>query len=77
MSSSRPNPEALAMRDELAHPHTTFQPCMCGLCGGAAAVATALIGYDDAEVAAGMTKRRKRVTTLDHYSNFSSATQRF
>jgi hypothetical protein len=46
-TSSRPNSEAPAARMMLAHPRTTFHPCTCGLCGGAAAVAAALIGYDD------------------------------
>jgi hypothetical protein len=31
----------------LAHPHAAFHPYTCGLCGGAAAFAVALIGYDD------------------------------
>jgi hypothetical protein len=35
--ASRPISEALAV----------FHPCMCGLRGGAAAVAVTLIGYDD------------------------------
>jgi hypothetical protein len=34
---------------------------MCGLCGGAATVADALIGYDDVEVADGMIIRRRRL----------------
>jgi hypothetical protein len=37
----------------------TFHPYMCGLRGGVVAVATALIGYDDVEVAVGMTTRRR------------------
>jgi hypothetical protein len=44
----------------LANPHTTFHPCTCGLRGGAAVVAATLIGYDDVEVAAGATMRRRR-----------------
>jgi hypothetical protein len=56
---SRSNSEALAARVMLTHPRTTFHPCMCGLCRGAAAVAAALIGYDDVKVVAGMTTRRK------------------
>jgi hypothetical protein len=46
-TASRPNPEALAARVVLAHPHAAFHPCMCGLCGGAAMVVVTLIGYDD------------------------------
>jgi hypothetical protein len=46
-ASSRPNPEALAMRVVLAHPHTAFHPYMCGLRGCAAAFAATLIGYND------------------------------
>jgi hypothetical protein len=59
-SSSQPNPETLATSDVLAHPRTMFHPCTCGLRGGAAAVATALISYDDMEVAVGTTTRRRR-----------------
>jgi hypothetical protein len=44
---------------EVAHPSSAFHPCTCGLRGGVAAVATALIGYDDIEVAVGMTMRRR------------------
>jgi hypothetical protein len=33
---------------------------MCGLYGGAAVVDAVLIGYDDMEVAVGMTTRRRR-----------------
>jgi hypothetical protein len=44
----------------LAHPHVVFHPCMCGLRRGIVAVATALIGYDDVELAAGTTMRRRR-----------------
>jgi hypothetical protein len=42
----------------LAHPHVVFYLCMCGLCVGAATVATVLIGYDDVEVTVGMTMTR-------------------
>jgi hypothetical protein len=59
-SSSRPNSKALAMREEIAHPHMTFHPCMFGLCGGAAAVAAAVIGYDNVEVAARMNMSKRR-----------------
>jgi hypothetical protein len=55
-TSSRPNPKTLAAREVLAHPRAMFHPCMCGLCGGAAAVAAALIGYDDV----GLMPRRPR-----------------
>jgi hypothetical protein len=52
-SSSRPNPKALAAREVLAHPHTVFHP-------DAAMIAAVLIGYDDMEVATGMTTRKRR-----------------
>jgi hypothetical protein len=48
------------MREEIAHPHMTFHPCMFGLCGGAAAVAAAVIGYDNVEVAARMNMSKRR-----------------
>jgi hypothetical protein len=32
----------------LVQPHATFHPCTCGLCGGVAAVAVALISYGGA-----------------------------
>jgi hypothetical protein len=47
-TSSRRNPETLAMSEVLAYPRTMFHPCTCGLCGGAIAFAAALIGYDGA-----------------------------
>jgi hypothetical protein len=59
ISFSRPNSKALAAREVLAHPHMAFHPYTCGLRGGVVAVATALIGYDDVEVAVGMTTRRR------------------
>jgi hypothetical protein len=59
-SSSRPNPKALAAREVLAHPHTVFHPYTCGLRVGAAMIAVVLIGYDDMEVATGMTTRKRR-----------------
>jgi hypothetical protein len=46
-TTSRPNPEALDAHVVLAHPHAVFHPCMCGLRGGAAAVAAVLITYDN------------------------------
>jgi hypothetical protein len=58
-TSSLPNPETLAMHEVLAHPHTTFHPCTCGLCGGAAVVDSALIGYDSMNVDAGTITRRR------------------
>jgi hypothetical protein len=58
-ASSRPNFEALNVRVVLAHSHAVFHPYTCGLRGGTAAVAAMLIGYDDMEVAAGMTTRRR------------------
>jgi hypothetical protein len=60
IASSRPNSEALAACMVLAHPRAAFHPCMCGLRRGAAAVATALIGYDDFKVVAETTTRRRR-----------------
>jgi hypothetical protein len=53
------NSEALAVRVVLAHPCTTVHPYTCGLCGGAAAVVAALIGYDNVEVAVRTTTRRR------------------
>jgi hypothetical protein len=47
----------------LAHPWTVFHPCTCRLRRGTAAVATALIGYDDVEVAAGTTMRSRQSWT--------------
>jgi hypothetical protein len=41
------NPKALAARVVLTHPCATFNPCTCGLRGGAAMVTATLIGYDD------------------------------
>jgi hypothetical protein len=38
--------ETLVGREVVAHRRTTFNPRMCGLCRGVAAVATVLIGYD-------------------------------
>jgi hypothetical protein len=43
----RPTSEALAAYVVLAHPRAAFHPYTCGLRGGAAAFAAALIGYDD------------------------------
>jgi hypothetical protein len=53
IASSRSNSEALG------HPRAAFHPCKCGLCRGTAAIAAALIDYDDVEVAAGTTTRRR------------------
>jgi hypothetical protein len=50
-TSSRPNSEALAAHVVIAHPRMAFRPCTCELRRGAAAVAAALIGYDDIKVA--------------------------
>jgi hypothetical protein len=58
-SSSRPNSEVLATREVLAHPHVTFHPCTCRLHGGDVAVAATQFGYDDVEVAARTTTRRR------------------
>jgi hypothetical protein len=59
--SSWPNPKPLVAYKVLAHPRTAFHPCTCGLCVGADVVAAVLIGYDDVEVAVGMTTRRRRL----------------
>jgi hypothetical protein len=59
-TSSRPNSEALATCVVLAHLRAAFHPCMCGLRIGAAAVAAALIGYDDVKVAAKTIMRKRR-----------------
>jgi hypothetical protein len=72
-SSSWPNLETLDACEVLAHLSTTFHPCTCGLCGDAAMVASALISYDDVEVAVGTTTRRRR--SLDRCSYSSSTTQ--
>jgi hypothetical protein len=58
-TSSRPNSEAPDMCVVLAHPCAVFHLRACGLRRGVAAVAAALIGYDDVEVAAGMTTWRR------------------
>jgi branched-subunit amino acid transport protein len=47
------------MCEVLAHLRVVFHACTCGLCRGVAAVAAALIGYDDVEVAVGTTTRRR------------------
>jgi hypothetical protein len=44
----------------LAHPRAAFHPRTCGLHRGAAAVAAALIGYDEVRVAVEMITRRRR-----------------
>jgi hypothetical protein len=59
ITSSQPNFEALATRVVLAHQCAAFYPCTCGHRRGAGVVATALIDYDDVEVAAGTTTRRR------------------
>jgi hypothetical protein len=59
-AASRPNSEALAIRVVLAYPHTVFYLCICELRGGAAAIAAALIGYDDVKVATGTTTTKRR-----------------
>jgi hypothetical protein len=58
-TSSCLNFKALAACVVLAHPHTTFHLCTCGLHRGATAVVAALIGYDDVKVAAETTTRRR------------------
>jgi hypothetical protein len=59
-TSSWLDPKTLATCEVLAHPHAAFHPYMCGLRRGAAAVAAALIGYDDMEFAVRMTTRMRR-----------------
>jgi hypothetical protein len=85
-AASQSNSECLAAPLVLAHSHAAFYPCTYGLRGGAVAVATALIGYDNKKVAAKtstiggnhdrLLPLHQRVTTLDRYSNSSSAAQR-
>jgi hypothetical protein len=58
-ASSQPNSEALLARVVLAHPRAAFHPYTCGLYRGVA-VAVALIGYDDVEVAVRTATRRRR-----------------
>jgi hypothetical protein len=58
-TSSRPDSKTLATREVLAHPCTSFHPYTCELLGGVVVVATALISYDDVEVAARKTTRRR------------------
>jgi hypothetical protein len=60
-TSSRSNSESLVAHMVLAHPRTTFHPCTYGLHRGTAAVATALIGYDDVKVATEMTTSRRQL----------------
>jgi hypothetical protein len=59
ITASWPNSEALAARVVLAHPHTEFHLCTCGLHGGAIAVVATLISYNNVDVAAGTTMRRR------------------
>jgi hypothetical protein len=59
-SSSRPNSETLVAHEVLAYPRMTSHPCTCGLRGSTTVVTVALIGYDDMEVAAIMTIRRRQ-----------------
>jgi hypothetical protein len=46
-TSSQSNSEALAACVVLTHPCAVFHLCMCELRRGTAAIAAALIGYDD------------------------------
>jgi hypothetical protein len=46
-SSSQPNTKTLAAREVLTHPCVVFHPYTCELHGGAVAVATVLISYDN------------------------------
>jgi hypothetical protein len=61
VASSQPNSEVLVARVVLAHPCGVFHPCMCGLRKVAAAVAAALIGYDDVKVSGKTTARWRRL----------------
>jgi hypothetical protein len=60
-ATSRLNYEALAMRDVLAHTRAVFYPYMCRLLRCAVTIAAVMIGYDDMEVAARTTMRRRRL----------------
>jgi hypothetical protein len=81
-TSSPPNLEILAVREVLAHPRAVFYPCTCGLRGDVAAVAIALIGYDDVGLlprrprggddCCQLLPLRRRTTTLNRCSNSSS-----
>jgi hypothetical protein len=62
-TSSRPNSEALPACVVLEQPRAAFHPCTCGLYGGATAVASTLIGYDEVEVAARTTIWRRQSWT--------------
>jgi hypothetical protein len=57
-SFSRPNSKALAARE--VDSMEAFHPYTCGLHGDTVVAVAALIGYDDVEVAAGTTTRRRR-----------------
>jgi hypothetical protein len=86
IAASWPNSKSLATHVVLAHPRVAFHHCTCGLHGGAATVAAALIGYGYKKVAAGTSSARgdcdrllplhRRATTLACYSNSSNTTQR-
>jgi hypothetical protein len=69
-AASQPNSETLAACVVLAHPRTTFHPCMCGLYGIAATVA-AQGGVDRDQ----LLHLHQRATMLDRHSNSSSAAQ--
>jgi hypothetical protein len=70
----------------LVHPRVAFHPCTCRLREDVVVVTAALIGYDDVKVVVGtiqggddcdrLLPLHRRVTTLDRYSNSSSAAQR-
>jgi hypothetical protein len=65
IACSKLNFESLVVSMVLAHSCMTFHPCTCGLCRGAAAVAVALIGYDDVKVAAIIT--REEAIMIDYF----------
>jgi hypothetical protein len=84
VTSSWPNPETWTVHEVLAHPRTAFQPCTCGLCGGATVVATELIGYSIARLLLGwwcgggdrLLPLHQHTTTLDQCSDSSSVAPR-
>jgi hypothetical protein len=58
-TSSRLDLETLAACEVLANPCAVFHSCTCRLRGGVVMVAASMIGYDDVEVVAGTTTRRR------------------
>jgi hypothetical protein len=58
-TSSQLDLETLAACEVLANPHAVFHSYTCRLRGGVVMVSAAMIGYDDMEVVAGTTTRRR------------------